>query len=495
MGKHCVGDELLAAFATGSLIPSEKCRVESHLAHCAACREILAAVVSSVATPSPTTLTLPADPPHPSEAPLREGAEVGRYVIRRLVGAGAMGSVYAAHDPELARPVAIKVLRTSASDRAIDGIMSRMRREAQAMARLSHPNVVTVYDVGSFEGCVFVAMEFVEGTTLRGWLRAASRSWREVLDVFDHAGRGLAAAHAAGLVHRDFKPDNVLVGRDGRVRVTDFGLVRSLDGDDNSPPRSGPSGSLPLDATLTRTGTLIGTPAYMSPEALSGGVVDARSDIFSFCVALYEGLYGERPFSGRSLAELRASIAEGRMAGKARGAPVPAAVSRALCAGLRAEPERRPPSMGALLEALRVAPPQRSRALGLLGATAAVLLGAAGASTWFSQRANRLPTPEVSAGAVTAPTPSESPAFAPALQGTAGDSPAWATAAMGEPATLFANPTAPAATTMTRPRPRAHGPIPSKAPAAVAPPAPSSIAPDAPAPTLRFGNNRAPILP
>src|SRR5262245_37690244 len=208
-----------------------------------------------------------------------------------------MGVVYAAYDPELDRRVALKLLHAGGSVEA----RKRLLREAQAMARLAHPNVIAVHDVGTWGDEVFVAMEFVEGPTLAERVRDEEPGWREVLDLYLQAGEGLAAAHVAGIVHRDFKPQNALVGRDGRVRVLDFGLAR---GTGALPPREaeeGPdSGAAPglLVTPLTRSGSRMGTPAYMSPEQFEGLPADELSDQFSFCVALYEALYGERPFGG-----------------------------------------------------------------------------------------------------------------------------------------------------------------------------------------------------
>src|SRR5215831_6385670 len=172
-------------------------------------------------------LERPSASPSGGEVSLSKGATIGRYVVLGPLGRGAMGEVYAAYDPELDRKIAVKLLRARGGAATVDG-RTRLLREAQAIARLSHPNVVVVYDVGTFQDSVFIAMEFVEGHTLGYWLHAKPRSWREVLDVFLLAGRGLVAAHAAGLVHRDFKPDNVMITRDGQVRVMDFGLAREV---------------------------------------------------------------------------------------------------------------------------------------------------------------------------------------------------------------------------------------------------------------------------
>ena len=210
----------------GQISPAGRAALTQHLEGCEACRALVATLAGSMleVRGSAETLHEPAAPPSP---PLEPGTRVGRYAIVSVLGSGAMGTVYAAEDPELHRKVALKLLRPEVSRAEGRGLGVRLLREAQAMARLSHPGVITVHDVGTFEGQSFVAMELVEGGTLRGWLLAAPRSWQEILALFLRAGRGLAAAHAGGLVHRDFKPDNVLVGADGRVRVTDFGLVRA----------------------------------------------------------------------------------------------------------------------------------------------------------------------------------------------------------------------------------------------------------------------------
>ena len=210
------------------------------------------------------------------------GERVGRFVIRARLGEGGMGVVLAGHDPDLDRPVAIKLLRAGAEAPAY---RARLLREAQALARLDHPNVVKVYDVGVDGERVFVAMELVAGTTLTQWVSAQRRTWREVVGKFVAVGDGLAAVHRAGLIHRDFKPDNVLVDRTGRARVADFGLAR-LDGADGDETPDGHGGR------LTRTGAVMGTPGYMAPEQQWGSDVDARADQYSFCVALRAALTG-----------------------------------------------------------------------------------------------------------------------------------------------------------------------------------------------------------
>ncbi len=309
---------------------------------------------------------------------LAPGTHVGRYVVEGLVGRGAMGVVYAARDPDLARKVAVKVLRADAlSETARQRMRARLLREARAMARLSHPEVITVYDVGSFGDQLFVAMEYVEGDTLRHWRTARHRRYEEILSVYERAGSGLAAAHEAGLVHRDFKPDNVLVTDDGRVRVTDFGLARGAAR--AAPVAERVSGEVDRSEeqglTLTRTGSLLGTPAYMAPEQLRGAIADARSDVFSFCVAFYEALYGERPFAGSTVLALQSAIDQGAV----RAAPVMTRVPRwmrgVLLRGLRARAEERYASMRELLDALRAAHGASRRRMGRAVAVGATLLG------------------------------------------------------------------------------------------------------------------------
>lgn len=220
---------------------------------------------------------------------------IGRYIVAGRIGAGGMGTVYEAHDPELARTVAIKVLRRRlGSDATVAA--RRLRREAQALARVSHPNVVKILDVGTHAGAVFIAMERISGESLDVWV-ARGQTVDAVLRAFTEAADGLAAAHAQGLVHRDFKPSNVLMGDDGRSRVLDFGLARPSRGslESTSEERQPPElAAMPSDAPLTDTGALLGTPAYMAPEQWHGRA-DERSDQFSLCFALFEALTGKRP--------------------------------------------------------------------------------------------------------------------------------------------------------------------------------------------------------
>jgi predicted Ser/Thr protein kinase len=287
----------------------------------------------------------------------------GRYEIHERIGEGAMGVVHAGFDPQLQRKVAIKFV---VPERDAPRARRRLLREAQAMARVKHPNVVGVLDAGEAGGQVFIAMEFVAGTTLAEWANRRPRKWREVVKMFVQAGRGLAAAHAAGLVHRDFKPENVLVDEQGIAHVMDFGLVRPLgestQGEDlDATPvrpepldldlglRRGASDTF-SDSSLTKTGAVLGTPAYMAPEQGRGKPANPRSDQFSFCVALFEGLYGHRPYEGGSAADVLAA-GEAELIPSRRG-DIPPRIHAAIRRGLEPDPERRWPNMEALLAEL-----------------------------------------------------------------------------------------------------------------------------------------------
>ncbi|HWB74204.1 MAG TPA: serine/threonine-protein kinase, partial [Nannocystaceae bacterium] len=244
---------------------------------------------------------------------------IGRYPTLRRIGQGGMGVVYAAYDNELDRRIAIKLLwRGDVQDEAEAARMrARMLREARALAQLSDPSIVQIYEAGEHEGHVFLAMEFVEGPTLRQWLESERRSVTDVLEVFAQAGRGLAAAHAAGLVHRDFKPENVVITPQGvpktyRVRVLDFGVALTTRAVQEPELVDAPAAN--DDARLTMTGAMIGTPAYMAPEQIDRSrAADARSDQFSFAVALFEALFGRRPFVGGSITEVVAATLAGRI--------------------------------------------------------------------------------------------------------------------------------------------------------------------------------------
>jgi tetratricopeptide (TPR) repeat protein len=307
-------------------------------------------------------------PVAPDADELPFGQPIGRYLVLSVLGRGGMGIVYEAYDPELNRRIAVKRLREVLDDDVSAG-RARMQREAQAIARLSHPNVITVHDVGEHAGSIYIAMELVPGGTLRAW--QVGKPWREIVAAYLAAGRGLAAAHAAGLVHRDFKPENVLVDG-GRVRVTDFGLARQAR--EEAPAAAETplpaSGTLPsLSDHLTAAGQVIGTPSYMAPEQIDGGVVDERSDQYAWCIALWEALFGEQPFIAGNLA-LRSAAMKTDVPRPPAGTKVPRAIVKILLRGLAPEPARRWPSMTALAAALERATSSRRIAMATLAAGA-----------------------------------------------------------------------------------------------------------------------------
>lgn len=277
----------------------------------------------------------------------RHGKLVGRYLLLQHIGAGGLGDVYSAFDTELERKVAIKLLRV---DDAVAGTVpgnrrSRMLREAQAIAQVRHANVVVIHDVGDFGDDVFLAMELLDGGTIDRWLAARRRRWQEIRDVFVLAARGLAAAHRVGLVHRDFKPGNVMVGDDGRVTVLDFGLARADTGPSPMSPGETP---VLLTSELTGADVILGTPQYMAPELGAGADASPRSDQFAFCVALYRCLWGTLPFTAESVQAYRAAAANGEiLRAKARG--VPAWLVRAIERGLLPDPAARHDDMDALV--------------------------------------------------------------------------------------------------------------------------------------------------
>ncbi|MEX1365944.1 MAG: serine/threonine-protein kinase [Nannocystaceae bacterium] len=300
-----------------------------------------------------------------------DAPKIGRYAILKVLGEGGMGTVYSAYDDRLDRRVAVKRIKGELTE----GLRVRMLREAQALAKLSHPHVVPVYEVGTHQGQLYFAMEYVRGSTLHRWQEQQERPWLEVLQHYLQAGRGLAAAHAAGLVHRDFKPHNAIVGEDGRVRVLDFGLAarggEALDFSEESTVRAG-SSRRALDTPLTETGTVMGTPAYMAPEQVLGGEVDPRSDQFSLCVALWEALYGRRPFDGDDLMQLQANVARGELAATGRS-EVPEEIRSLLARGLHHSPDERWPDLSTLLDELqRFVPTERDRKGRYSGGDAAV---------------------------------------------------------------------------------------------------------------------------
>jgi serine/threonine-protein kinase len=281
---------------------------------------------------------------------------IGHFALRGKLGEGGMGVVYEAYDAQLDRQVAIKLVRV---DSGGHHARARLLREAQAMAKVSHPNVVPIYEVGEHGDQVFVAMELVPGETLTSWQRREPRAWRDALAMYIAAGRGLAAAHERGIIHRDFKPDNVLVGADGRPRVLDFGLARSVadsaPADDAARAQgagAGAGAASVLSVDLTIAGSIMGTPSYMSPEHFRGVGVGPASDQFGFAIALYRGLFGSAPFAGDSLGELRAAVCGGALRPPAVTGDMPPALVAAVVRALATEPEARFASMAELLAEL-----------------------------------------------------------------------------------------------------------------------------------------------
>ena len=369
-------EDALARFVDDTLVGEERAALEDHLDTCEECRATVAMLVKAAAAErrasAPTLATqddvalLPTEASPMRHAPrtmLPAGANLGRYVIAEMLGMGGMGIVYAARDPDLNRDVAIKVLRPELS-RADPDATKRIVREAHAMAKLSHPNVVAIYDVGTVEGQVFIAMERVVGGNLREWLAAAPRTAAQIVEMFLGAGRGLVAAHDAGMVHRDFKPDNVLVGNDGRPRVTDFGLAFDHVGDD--------PGEVSGEVT---TRPIVGTPAYMAPEQHAGANLDARTDQFSFAVALFEALYGTRPFAGKTRDELAAAIMNGAIVSPPRY--VPASLHTILVRALSVKPGDRFATLAELLRALGRDRGRRPRQVAVAALVGLVVVGVA----------------------------------------------------------------------------------------------------------------------
>jgi hypothetical protein len=369
--SSCLEPDQVIAFVRGRGTDGERGSAEDHIDTCAECRQLVAAAAAAEYDGADAAAA-----PVPPRGDELRGTVIGRYTIGDRLGAGGMGVVYLAEDRQLRRRVVIKLIRPDL-ERAGDiaGAHARLLREAQAMAQLSHPNVVHVYDIGSFDDAVYVAMEYLDGGDLRAWLAARPRPTREIVDVFVQVARGLAAAHAVGIVHRDIKPANVVVSAGGQVKITDFGLARGLD-DRHGAPEPLPADARPaLDPSITRTGVSVGTPAYMSPEQAAGRDVDARTDQYSFCVALYEALEGTRP-----------TLVDGNPAEAVRA---PAAVRAALRKGLSVAPADRFASMDALIAALV---PRRRGTRVAIGVAALVLAGV-GVAAWLETRSARAADP------------------------------------------------------------------------------------------------------
>ncbi len=330
--------------------------------------------------------TIDTEDDSPDEAELFTGntgtSLLGRYIVLEVLGRGGMGIVYRAFDPKLERQLALKVVRPSGRENA--RLRQRMIGEAQTMAKLDHPNIVGVYEVGEVGEQVFVAMELVKGKNLREWLAEKRRGWREVLAVLLQAGRGLAAAHGEKVVHRDFKPDNVFVGDDTRVRVGDFGIAQREDDPETLKLRAEARAVQEANKQVTMAGALVGTPAYMAPELFRGEPADHRSDQFAFCVTAWEALYGVRPLTGIDAAT---TLWEAVKAGKREPIPtdrkVPAWIRNVLDRGLCVDPDARFATTQAMLAALEANPTRRRVMLGTIIATFLVLAGWFGAAKYL----------------------------------------------------------------------------------------------------------------
>lgn len=357
----CPDDEVLQGFVEGFLDGDALLDFERHLEICDACAEATAAAAVLTTVPEGDT----SDPTSARSEPT--GGHIGRYAILGHLGAGAMGIVLRAYDPKLEREVALKILRGELGEAG----SARLVREAKAMAQLSHPNVVGLYDVDIEPERVMVVMELVRGDTLASWMRRDNR-WQDVLEHLVQAGRGLAAAHVAGLLHRDFKPANVLVGEDGRVRVTDFGIARAQV---HSVSPAEPNSKTPgLDEALTQIGAVVGTPAYMAPEQHRGDPLTPAADQYAFAMALFEGLTGDRPHSGVAVERLLEAKMQGPPAWPSE-IDLPSRLRLAISRALAPTPEDRFPSMDALLHALAF----RARGARRNGALIAVAMVAAAA--------------------------------------------------------------------------------------------------------------------
>ncbi len=368
---ECLDDDSLLSLASGLLAPEALARAEAHVDTCDRCRELLATALSDELRADP------ADDPLP-----RPGSMVGRYRITRFLGAGAMATVFSAWDTVLDRTVALKILKaplTHPQER------QRFDREARALAQIAHPNIVALFDVDVTGHRGTLALEFVDLGTARSWLASQRRTWREVCQLYLQAAEGLSAAHRLGIVHRDFKPDNVLVRSDGRAQVTDFGLAHV------TPQSEGLQAALdrPLDE-MTRLGALIGTPAYMAPEQLEGRQVGPAADQFALAVALYEALTGRRPYEGSTARELKRAIDAGPP-----GVPplrqMPRALYRVLTRALAADPLQRWPSVDAMARAIRRVVGLRTRVLvSLAVGVVLALLVSAGLGLWSAVRQSRV---------------------------------------------------------------------------------------------------------
>lgn len=379
----CPDDAAVLAFSRGELDPGQLAALDGHLDTCDGCRQLVAVLATGSGVPDQEVV------------PLAAGTRLGRYEIDSMIGRGATGRVYRAQDTELGRDVAIKIL--------VEGPSEHLVAEARTMAKLQHPNVVAIHDVGREGSQVFLAMEHVDGGSLRGWLDGRPDS-DQVLAMFASVADGLHAAHEAGLVHGDFKPDNVVVDEKGRPRVADFGLALFADG----------HGSTSADMGVTRTATPVGTPAYLAPEQWSGGTAGARSDQFSFFVALGEALCGKRPFAGSDMATLRANVEAGRMEFETR---LSKRLETLIRRGLATDPDQRHADMATVAGALRRRPTSAWKVAAGVGAAAGAALLLFGLSGGQDEPTRVAVAPKAAAleASVEAPARVESPKVAEQL--------------------------------------------------------------------------------
>jgi len=330
----CPSDKIFTRLLEGTLGEAELNALQAHGDGCPACGRTLSELARTM--------------------PPGQGDWLGeRFQLLEPLGIGGMGVVYTAFDTKLQRKVAVKRLRELAAAASADKRRARFLREAQLLASLSHPNVLTVHDVGGVDPELYVVMELVDGWPMSRWISEATPrpDWRRILDLYLQVGRGLSAAHQLGVVHRDVKPENILVARTGRVLIGDFGLAGLAEAAGATSDPSAPT------TELTQTGAVLGTPAYMAPEQHDGKPADALSDQFSFCVSLYESLHGRRPFPGRTAAEIAAAVRAGQP--PAGGDGIPREIDRVIARGLAVQPALRYPSMDALLAALARAAERR----------------------------------------------------------------------------------------------------------------------------------------
>jgi eukaryotic-like serine/threonine-protein kinase len=370
----CLSEDQALAYVRAMVGAETREWVEQHIDDCADCRWLISELARGSRAESGPVAPLGAH-----EGGLERGQRIGRFIVGDRLGSGAMGVVHSAYDPELDRQVALKVLAPEVAGN--EQARVRLLTEARAMARLAHPGVVPIHDVEIVGDVVVLAMELVEGPDARRWLETSRPSWQEALAVLLPAGRGLAAAHAAGIVHRDVKPSNVLIGRDGRARITDFGLARAQPRDAEPVDPGAPSPDAPglLSPSMTASGALLGTPAYMAPEQHGGRPADPSSDQFSFSLVLHEAVYGERPFQpapdlGRTPREaLTAAVVAGRVRPAPPGSRVPRWLRKIVLRGLAIEPGDRWPSLSAMLDALEATPRRRRRRWAIASGVGAAL--------------------------------------------------------------------------------------------------------------------------